>query len=763
MKNLRFAYVTYVFIIFACCLYGRTERNPVDYVRPDIGGISILLTTTRPIVDLPHGYPQVTPQLNPGITDSYLATKIYGFPVVGGGFGFDGGVSLMPTAGSIKTDPNDIASSFDRDFETRTPYYYQGLLEDHNIEASYTVGHFAIFYRFKFPSAGKRYINIMMGSQGSMRMVSPTVLEGSTVVYHVPSYFYLEFSTPAVDQSSWRFGGKPGELRVLEGNKIGLTLAFAGSKSELVQAKVGLSFISLSQAQKNLNEAIKGWNFDLRKQKTESAWNNLLGEIVVEGGTEKQKIIFYSSLYRAEEGMMDITEDGRYYSGFDRKVHNAHGNKFYTHDQLWDTFRCEHPLQLLLNPAQQEQMIRSLVRMDKQWGWLPSFPQLSGEFPAMIGDHADELIADTYFKGYRDFDVEQAYQAMKHEALDGTMLPWRRGPMTDLGKVYLEKGFFPALREGEKETNPEVHPFEKRQAVSVTLEAAYDDWCIAKMAKALGHTADYHRFLKMAENYRNVFDKSIGFMAPKSADGDWVKGFNPILPSGQGGRDYFAEMNAWVWTFNVPHDAAGLIQLFGGRKPFLNKLDQLFVEQYDGVSKYVFLAKFPDMTGLIGNYAQGNEPSFDVAYLYDFAGEPWKTQKMLREIMEVWYNDTPLGVPGDDDLGAMGAWYVFSAMGFYPFCPGDPYYVIGSPLFQKTLIHLSNGRTFTIKADDSSTQNKYIQSATLNSKPLTRPWFTQQDIARGGMLELEMGPRPNKSWGSAAEDVPPSMSTHGKH
>ncbi len=750
MKSLFCVCLSGILFFLGSAAVADSPEGPVDYVRPDIGGISILLTTTRPMVLLPHGYPQVTPLLNPGITDSYLATKIYGFPA--------GGVSLMPDTGNVKTDPNLIASSFDRDFETRTPYYYKGLLGSCGIEASYSVGHFAIFYRFQFPSTGSRHVNVMMDDKGEMRIVSPTLVEGSTTIHDVPYYFFLEFSKPIEAVSSWQYDGMPGKQRQLEGKKMGFTLDFAGGGDGVVEVKAGLSFISLEQAEKNLNESISGWDFEDRKEQTKAAWNNLLGKIQVEGGTKKQKIIFYTSLYRAEEDMMDITEDGRYYSGFDHKVHNTDGTDFYTHDQLWDTFRCEHPLQLLLDPKQQEDMIQSLVRMYEQWGWLPSFPRVWGEFAAMIGDHADEMIADTYFKGYRDFDVEKAYEAMKNEALHATMLPWRRGPMTDLGKIYLEKGFFPALKEGERETNPEVHPFERRQAVSVTLEASYDDWCVAQMAKALGHTADYEKFMKMAYNYKNVFDKANGFMAPKSADGKWVKGFNPILPSGLGGRDYYAECNAWVWTFNVPQDVAGLINLYGGRKPFLVKLDSLFEVQYGGLSKWLFLAKFPDMTGLIGNYAQGNEPSFDIAYMYDFAGEPWKTQKMIREIMEVWYNDTPLGLPGDDDLGALGAWYVFSAMGFYPFCPGAPYYVIGSPIFKETTIHLPDGKTFTIKADSVSVRYKYIQSATLNGKALNKPWFTQQDIENGGTLDLQMGPRPNRKWGSADADAPPSMS-----
>ncbi|MGA9120199.1 MAG: GH92 family glycosyl hydrolase [Bacteroidota bacterium] len=743
-------FLSLILILLTSHALAESRKSPVDYVNTDIGGVSILLTATRPVVQLPHDYPQVAPVLNPGLTDTYLATKIYGFPA--------GGVTLMPTTGPVRTDPASLASAFDRDFESRTPYSYESLLEDYNIEVSYTVGHFALYYRFDFPSSGDHQINIMMENKGSMRTVSSTVVEGSTTIQGVPYYFHLEFSKPYTGETSWQFAGRPEEHRQLEGEHFGLSLGFAGAKRELVQVKVGLSFISIEQAEKNLQQAVHGWDFERRKQETKMAWDKLLGKIELQGGTEKQKTIFYSSLYRAGQNMMNITEDGKYYSGYDQKVHESQGREFYTNDQLWDTYRCEHPLQLLLDPKQQEDMIQSYIRMSEQWGWLPLFPKLWGESAAMIGQHANAMIADAYFKGYRNFDISKAYAVMKKEAMEATMLPWRNGEMTDLDTIYLDKGFFPALKEGEKETNTKVHPWERRQAVAVTLETAYDDWCLAKMAKALGHTSDYEYFQKRAHNYGNVFDPSIGFMAPRSADGAWVKGFDPILPSGPGGRDYFAECNSWVYTFSVQHDVAGLINLFGGREAFLKKLDSLFEVQYGGLWKYSFLAKFPDMTGLIGNYAQGNEPSFHIPYLYDFAGEPWKTQKIVRELMDVWYGDTPLGIPGDDDQGAMGAWYAFSAMGFYPFCPGEPYYLIGSPLFEKTSIHLANGKTFTIKAADVSKRNKYIQSATLDGKPLLKPWFTQRDIDNGGRLEFRMGPRPNKHWGSARGDAPSSMS-----
>lgn len=749
-KNIFAFWLSYL-IFLASFSFAGSKKEPVDYVNTDIGSISILLKATRSVVQLPNDYPQVTPIHNPGITDNYVATKIYGFPA--------GGIAIMPGTGKTKTDPNDIASDFDRDFETRTPYFYKGLLEDYNIEASYTVGHFAVFYKFDYPMGGNKNINIMMNGNGWIEADTPEVIRGYTKIFNAPYYFYLELSSPYQLIASWHYNKNPEQQKRMEGEKIGLTLQLTETVKNPVMIKAGLSFISLDQAKRNLDNAIKGWDFNLRKEETRAAWNNILGKIEIEGGTEKEKEIFYSSFYRSVQNMMNITEEGRYYSGFDKKIHESNGRDFYTNDQMWDTYRCNHPLQLLLNPKQQGDMIESILRMDEQSGWLPMFPGVSGDFAAMIGQHANEVIADAYFKGCRNFDVEKVYKAMKKEASTATMLPWKNGPMTSLDTVFLQKGFFPALKEEEKETNPDVAPFERRQAVSVTLEAAYDNWCIARMAKALGHMDDYEYFIKKAYTYKNVFNDSIGFMAPRSADGKWVKGFDPILPSGPGGRDYFAECNSWVWTFNVQHDPAGLIDLFGGRKPFLNKLDYLFEVQYGGMWKYSFLAKFPDMTGLIGNYAQGNEPSFHIAYLYDFAGEPWKTQKRVRQNMDVWYNDVPLGLPGDDDKGSLGAWYVFSSIGFYPFCPGEPFYVIGSPLFSKITIHLNNGKAFIINADYVSKQNKYIQSAILNGNPLLKPWFTQKDIGEGGVLTLQMGPRPNKHWGSSSNDAPPSMSS----
>jgi len=477
----------------------------------------------------------------------------------------------------------------------------------------------------------------------------------------------------------------------------------------------------------------------------------------VEGGTDRQRTIFYTALYRSLGRMTDITEDGKYFSGYDHTVHDAGGHDFYIDDGLWDTYRSLHPLQLLLDAKGQEDMVRSYLRMYEQSGWMPSFPSVAGEQAVMIGHHAAEFILDTYAKGYRDFNAEEALAAMRKNATETTLLPWSRAPLTPLDHVYFDKGFFPALKWGEQETEPAVTG-ERRQAVSVTIENSYDDWAVAQLATALNKPQDAAYFTRLAHNYQNVFNPAIDFMAPRSADGAWVEHFDPKLGGGQGGRDYFTEVDAWLYTFGVQHDVAGLIHLFGGRDKFNDKLDRLFVEQYD-TSKFAFLGQFPDATGLVGLYAQGNEPSFHIPYLYDFSGEPWKTQFRVRQLMDVWYGDGPLGIPGDDDGGETSSWYVLSAMGFYPVCPGSPVYEIGSPLFTRTDLRMGNGKVFTIVAHGASAQNKYIQSATLNGRPLDKPWFRHSDIANGGELVLEMGDHPNTKWGTAPGDAPPSMSS----
>lgn len=737
-------------------------KQPVDYVNPNIGGIGLLLTSTEPYVQYPHGMARVAPVTTPGIEDRYLAGKIYGFPA--------GPAMLMVSTGAVDTRPRTYASNYDHDLETATPYYYEADLQTWGIKAEYTVTQDAEFYRFTFPASEHVHFVLSMKQDARLAVVGNDVVQGSQRVYGAygqngvpPSsnevtreYFYAVFSQPMKSWQTWQ-GDQLAHTAEQTGDAVGYVSNLSTSAGETVEVRVGISYIGAAQAKRNLEQQIPQWDFDQIKQNARAVWTKALGQITVTGGTEKQKTIFYTALYRSLQRMTDITEDGRYFSAYDHRVHNTKGHDFYVNDGAWDTFRSMHPLQLLLNGEQQENMIRSYLRMYQQDGWMPSFPSVSGPKAVMIANHIDENILDAYEKGFRDFNVEEAYQAMKKNALQSSMLPWTHGPMTRLGREYLQKGFFPALAYGETETVPQV-TVERRQAVSVTLENAYDDWCIAQLAKALGKTADAAYFTKLAHNYKNVFNPANDFMAPRSADGRWVAHFDPTLGGGQGARDYFTEVDGWIYTFSVQYDVAGLIHLMGGRSKFNAKLDQLFVEPY-GTSKYRFLNQFPDATGLIGLYAQGNEPSFHIPYLYDFSGQPWNTQYRVRQIMNVWYTDGPRGIPGDDDGGETSSWYVLSALGFYPVCPGSPVFEIGSPIFSRSVIRMGNGKDFTIIANHVSARNKYIQSATMNGQPLNKPWFSQSNIANGATLVLQMGDRPNYWWGSAPEDAPPSMST----
>ena len=737
--------------------FAQHQKEPVDYVSPNIGTIGQLLTATIPYVQCPHGMARLAPITTPGIGDRYLADKIYGFPV--------GPATMMASVGEISTEPAAYASDFDHDFETATPYYYEADLQTWRIKAELTASHQTAYYRFTFPASAHAHLALSLGDNAELTVIGNHALEGSQRITgpvgqikneggETKEYFYVEFSRPFNLYQTWQ-NNKLSNTSKQTGNHIGFVSDSPSAAGERVEVRVGLSYISAEQARKNLEREIPGWTFERVKADTRALWTQALGGIETLGGTERQRTIFYTALYRSLGRMTDITEDGRYFSGYDHTVHDAGGHDFYIDDGLWDTYRSLHPLQLLLNARQQEDMIRSYLRMYEQSGWLPSFPSVAGDQAVMIGHHAAAFILDAYAKGYRDFDVEEAYAAMRKNATEATMLPWSRGPLTSLDRVYFDKGFFPALAIGEKETVPEVTG-ERRQSVSVTLESSYDDWCVAQLAKALGKQSDEAYFSKLAHNYENVFNPAIGFMAPRSSDGKWVADFDPKLGGGQGGRDYTTEVNSWLYTFSVQQDVAGLIHLLGGRDAFNTKLDQLFVEQY-GTSKFHFLDQFPDATGLVGLYAQGNEPSFHIPYLYDFSGQPWKTQRRVRQLMDVWYGDGPLGIPGDDDGGATSSWYVFSAIGFYPVCPGSPVYEIGSPIFAKSTIRLSGGKEFTVIANHVSARNKYIQSAQLNGKPLNKPWFQQADIADGGTLIMEMGNSPNISWGSAPLDAPPPM------
>jgi predicted alpha-1,2-mannosidase len=729
-------------------------QDLVDYVNPNIGSIGHLLKATTPDVQLPRGMIRLTQRTTPGIRDTYLADKIYAFRANSLSNDFSvGAFTLMATTGNIKVDPNENASRFDHDLEKATPYYYSVYLEDYDIEAEYTATQHSGIYQFTFPQSENSNLLIGMLQNAALKIVGDDEIEGyqiSTRGNDIPRkiYFYSKFSKPINSFGTWKGKDASAGEKAESGNNIGLYATYPTKAGDQIRVKVGFSFISEDQARLNLETEIPDWDFERIKKNGRDIWNKALNKVQIEGGTESQRAIFYTALYRVlGRKTTNISEYGQYFSGFDNKVHSTDGHDFYQMGESWGSFRSLYPIGLLLEPERQNDIVRSYLRMYEQTGWLGD---AALQRRVMIARHETVTITDAYFKGFRDFEVEKAYEGMKKNALQATMLPWQNGPLTELDSVYVKKGFFPALALGQKEWVPQVIRFEKRQAVAVTLEHCYDDWCLAQMANSLNKKEDYDLFMKRALNYKNLYDSRIGFMAPKLADGNWVyndKKLDPIWSGGQGGRDYYTETNAWTYTFHVPQDIAGLIELMGGNEKFNLKLDALFQTQYNRGSKYKFLNQFPDGTGLIGQYSHGNQPGFHISYLYNYSGEPWKTQRKVRDIMKIWYNDGPLGICGDEDEGELSSWYVFSAMGFYPVCPGSPVYDIGSPLFNKVSIDLGNGKKFNVEARDVSAKNKYIQSAFLNGKPLYSPRFNHSDLIKGGKLVLQMGPRPNLEWG----------------
>ena len=715
------------------------------YVDPNIGGVAPLLTTKNPTVHRPHSMVRVFPVTKPGLNDRYLSDKIYGFAVNMPAYRMGHVTELMPTSGTLLTDKNEYASLYDHDQEEVHPWYHKVLLEDSNIEADWTTTERAVIYRFKYTSRDSNNVIFRSGKKASFKVVGNNVIQGWEEFEKTRQFFYAELSEPFGRSGSFDSGKIKAETEIA-GNGVGVYVGF-GVLDKPVEVRIGISYIDENQAAANLHKETLDKSFESVQEESHQIWANELGKIKVEGGTERQKRIFYTSLYRCNERMVNISEDGHYFSGYDGKIHDDGGRPFFVDDWLWDTYRSLHPLMLILNPLQQADMVESYIRMYDQSGWMPGFPQFYGDFPAMIGFHSAALVWDTYQKGVKNFDVEKAYEGLRKNATQATMLPWRSGPMCSLDSFYLKDGWYPALPEDSAETFSKVDGFEKRQAVALTLEHSYDDWCLAQLAKALDKKEDYAYFMKRSKNYRNVFNPATGFFAPKMANGKWVTAFDPQLSGGVGSRSFYAENNAWTWNFSVQQDIPDLIALLGGKEAFVKRVDALFNEPTH-ISKWQFMGQFPDATGLNGMFVTGNEPSFHIPYLYNYAGQPWKTQRRIREIMDMWFDDRPLGIPGDEDGGGLCSWYVFSAMGFYPVIPGSGEYAIGSPFFTSIKIQLPNGETFSVIAKDCSKKNKYIQSATLNGEQLNRPFISHTDIASGGELRLVMGNRPNKEWGT---------------
>jgi predicted alpha-1,2-mannosidase len=697
----------------------------VEYVDPTIGNVGILLVPTRPAVFLPNSMVRVYPMRADALDD-----RIESFPLTISSHRMDELFSIMP-------GESDKPAAYDQ--EVTTPYYYSTRFDDSLIQTEFSATERCGYFRFTFPD-GKAAVILANRLQGDLEIEGGAVVRGEEQFSNMKAVVYGEFSVPMA-------------LKVESlGNKKRVTASAQGTR--LLDFRYGISFISVEQAKRNLEHEIPAWGLEKVKDAGRARWNETLGQITVGGGTEAQRRVFYTALYRCFERMVNITEDGHYYSAFDHQVHEDK-RTFYVDNWLWDTFRALEPLQTLLNPEMEADKIQSYVRMYQQSGVMPTFAELTGNNACMNGNHAAPWFADAWFKGVRNFDVQTAFEGVRKRSLEVTMLPWSLAPRGPLDEFYAVHGYMPALRPGDKETVPGVDKFERRQPVPVTLENSFDDWNIAQLARVLHRAEDEKLFLRRAANYKNLFRADKGLMWPKDSAGQWIEPMDPKFSGGMGGRDYYDENNGYTYTWDVAQDFEGLIALMGGRQKAEANLDQLFREPL-GRSRYEFQAKFPDSTSMAGEFSMGNEPSLAIPYIYNRMGAPWKTQKRVRMLLESFFTDTLQGIPGDEDGGGMSAFVVFSMMGFYPVTPGIPIYDVGSPVFNKVTIRLKNGKEFSIVAHNASHDNKYVQSIRLNGQPLNQVWFRHADIANGGMLEMTMGNTPNTSLGADTSSFPPS-------
>lgn len=728
------------------------EIEPVDYVNPYMGNISHLLVPTFPTVHLPNSMLRVIPSKR-----DYTTDKLHGLPIVTTSHRGSSAFNISPISGNnIELNP---VYNYSYDQEKVTPYSWDVFLDDAGINISYGVSHQSGIYYMNFTDANTKYlllnnrngkIKIENGAITGYQEVSNAVTTNTTNVY-----LYVETEQDIIN-SGILAEGIITQKKEAEGKNKCAVLQFSDDTKQ-IKVRYGISFISEAQAKANLYREIADYNKENVIQKGRNIWNDALNKTKVEGGSNDDKIVFYTSVYRTYERPVCISEDGKYYSAFDGTIHEDNGTPFYTDDWIWDTYRATHPLRCLTEKELELDIVNSFIRMAEQMDefWMPTFPEIMGDSRRMNSNHGVATVLDAYVKGLTDFDLEKAYKACKGAITEKTLAPWSGMKAGELDEYYKQHGYFPALHDGEEETVPEVHHFESRQPVAVTLGTVYDEWCLSEIARILDNEEDYKHFLERSYNYRTLYNDKTGFFHPKDNKGEFIMPFDYKFSGGMGARKFYGENNAWTYRWDVPHNVSDLITLMGGNENFVANLDATFNEEL-GRSKYAFYAQLPDQTGNVGQFSMANEPSLHIPYLYNYAGQPWKTQKRIRKLLYEWFRNDLMGVPGDEDGGGMSAFVAFSQMGFYPVTPGSPTYNIGSPIFEKSVIDLGDGKTFTIIAENVSHENKYIQSAKLNGKEWNQPWFSHSEIHNGGTLILVMGPKANKAWGAKENAAPPS-------
>lgn len=721
-------------------------KDLVDYVNPYIGNISHLLVPTFATVQLPNSLLRVYPE-----RADYTTELVKGLPVVVTSHRESSAFRISP---SQQTAPTPV-NAMNYDHERLTPYSFDLELADNTMRARFAPSHQSAVYELQFYDTSKPAFVTVQSDEGSIEAGQGFISGWQKLSDNMKIYLYLEYEGKPEAVGVLRNGAVDTQSARSEGRDACIALRYAKGTAK-VGLRYGVSLISVEQARKNLRREINTYDVDAVAAKGRAVWNEALSRMQVEGGTEDQKTVFYTSYYRTLERPVCLSEDGRYFSGFDGKVHSDNGSPFYSDDWIWDTYRAAHPLRIILQPREEEDIVNSYLRMAEQMGtdWMPTFPGITGDSRRMNSNHGVAMVADALWKGLK-VDAQKGFEYSRKAIEEKTLAPWSGAPANEISSFYKTHGYIPGLREGEKETDPTVSGFEKRQSVAVTLGTSYDEWCLSRIAQFRGDKANAKKYLELSYNYRNLFNPQTSFFHPKDKEGQFIEPFDYRFSGGTGVRDYYDENNGWTYRWDVQHNVADLISLMGGREKFVDNLDKMYAEPM-GRGKREFYWQLPDQTGNIGQFTMANEPSLHIPYLYNYGGAPWKTQKRVRQVLSTWFRNDVMGIPGDEDGGGLTSFVVFSSMGFYPVTPGLPVYNIGSPVFSKVQVKVGNGKTFTIIANDCSEDNKYIQRATLNGKELDKPWFTHDDVVNGGTLVLYMGNHPNKSWGAAPTAAPPS-------
>lgn len=709
------------------------------YVNPFIGTGAIdggLSGNNYPGATSPFGMIQLSPDTSeaPNWGDAsgydYNRSTIFGFShtrLSGTGASDLIDVTLMPTS-SGRT-----SSTFTHDEEKASPGYYQVMLKDENINVELTTTQRNGIHRYQYPAGKDAEVILDMdhsadkGSWGrwiinaQIRILNDHAVEGYRIITGWAKlrkiYFYMEFSSPILT-STLRDGGRVHEnTAVVNGTNLHGCFRFGKLNGKPLTCKVALSSVSMENARQNMEQEAPHWDFDRYVAAADADWEKQLGKIEIKG-TEVQKEIFYTALYHTMIQPNTMSDVNGEYMAADYTARKVGDNEtHYTTFSLWDTFRASHPLYTLLEPERVTDFVKSMIRQYEYYGYLPIWQLWGQDNYCMIGNHSIPVITDAILKGIPGIDVEKAYEAVYNSSV--TSHP--NSPF----EAWEKYGFMPENIQ--------------TQSVSITLEQAFDDWCVAQLAEKLNKDADYERFHKRSEYYRNLFHPKTKFFQSKNDKGEWIEPFDPYQYGGNGGHP-FTEGNAWQYFWYVPHNIQALMELTGGTKAFEQKLDTFFTSNYKSEQMN------HNASGFVGQYAHGNEPSHHVAYLYNFAGQPWKTQKYVSHILNTLYNNTSSGYAGNDDCGQMSAWYVFSAMGFYPVNPADGRYIIGSPLLDECTLKLAGNKDFHIRTIRKSPEDIYIQSVTLNGKKHKDFFITHQDIMNGGTMVFKMGKKPS-GWG----------------